>query len=181
MNKAIFLDRDDTLIKNIPYLGDPQKVELLPHVDTALAKLQKAGFFLIMISNQSAVGRGLITEQQSKAVNREIMRQLGIQFDGVYLCFDHPHYPKEHCRKPSAKMILQAQKEHEIDLSRSFFIGDKAIDMQAGKKAGCRTILIAHPHKDDEERKAQHLADLISNDYMHIADWILTQAETLDY
>ncbi len=175
MNKAVFFDRDDTLIKNIPYLGDPSKVTLLPGAHTAVSKLKKAGFLLVMITNQSGVGRGLISREQVKAVNDEVMRKIGIEFDAVYICFDHPDTPKENCRKPSPKMVLQAQKELHIDPSASFFIGDTYHDIVAGNRAGCRTILLEHSHNKIESRKAESLANLISNDLAEIAGWILSQ------
>ncbi|MBN2411053.1 HAD family hydrolase [candidate division KSB1 bacterium] len=175
MISAVFFDRDNTLVKNVPYNGDPDKVELLPHVREALDQLQKYGFSLFLVTNQSGVGRGLITREQVKAVNDEMIRQLGKPyFKDIYMCFDDPARPLTNCRKPSPHMILQAGKDHKLDLSQSFFIGDKLADIRAGHNAGCKSVLFIYQQQLDELTKIKQEADFASNDLLEIADWICT-------
>lgn len=168
-NKAVLFDRDDTLIANIPYNGDPEKVTLLPDAKKVCHKLAEAGYLLILVTNQSAVGRGLISEDQVRQVNRKVEQQLEISFDGIYCCFDDPHNPVHRCRKPSPVMIQHAARDHHLDLGSCFFIGDKESDIQAGHRAGCRTALLVHPHSPPPSR----LADYTSSSLYEICLWIL--------
>jgi D-glycero-D-manno-heptose 1,7-bisphosphate phosphatase len=168
-NKAVLFDRDDTLIVNIPYNGDPQKVKLLPDAKKACHALAQAGYLLILVTNQSAVGRGLISADQVRQVNSKVEQQLDISFDGIYCCFDAPNNPVQGCRKPSPVMIQQAAQDHDIDLGSSIFIGDKESDIQAGHRAGCRTALITHPHSPPPSP----LADYVSSSLWEICLWIL--------
>lgn len=142
--RAVFFDRDGTLIYDAGYLKDPQQVRLLPGVGRALATLKEHGFLLVLVSNQSGIGRGLVTVEQAEQVHSQVVSDLaeyGIQLDAVFYC---PHAPEEQCscRKPSPGMLLRAAGELDLDLARSFMIGDKASDIEAGKRAGCRTILL---------------------------------------
>ena len=142
--RAVFLDRDGTVMYDVGYPRDPQQVRLLPGVGEALAKLRKRGFSLVLVSNQSGVGRGMVTVKQAEQVHRQAISSLaeyGVQFDAAYYC---PHAPEEQCgcRKPSPEMLLLAAKELDLDLARSFMVGDKPSDIEAGKRAGCRTILL---------------------------------------
>jgi len=176
MNKAVFLDRDDTLIKNIPYLGDPNLVQLLPHVKEALSLLKDAGFRLFIITNQSGVGRGLLTKEQVRAVNERVLQLLGKDLiDDIYCCFDDPNDPAEGCRKPSPKLIFHARNEHNINLSSSYFIGDRLADIQAGKNAGCKTVLVLSGLHRHEISEARALADYVATDLWKAANWICIQ------
>lgn len=147
--RAVFLDRDGTLNEDPGYLGDADKVVLLPGVVEALNILKnRYNFLLIVISNQSGIARGLITESQVEAVNQKISDLLavqGITIDAFYYCPSHPDFSSEEdsrCRKPSPLMILQAAEEYNIDISKSFMIGDSVSDIQAGINAGVRAILV---------------------------------------
>lgn len=149
MNKAIFLDRDGTLNEDPGYLGDPEQVVLLPTVGEALSILKnQLNFLLIVISNQSGVARGLISEDDVISVNQrinELLESFNTKIDKFYYCLTHPEFNNEEecvCRKPSPHMIFQAAKEFNIDLSKSFLIGDNVTDIEAGFNAGCRTILV---------------------------------------
>jgi D-glycero-D-manno-heptose 1,7-bisphosphate phosphatase len=167
---AVFFDRDDTLIVNIPYLGDPTKVRLMPGAREAVERLHQAGFLLFIASNQSGVGRGLITQEQVEAVNDEMFRQLGAnRFCGVYNCYFSPDQPGgEDGRKPSPAMLLQAAAEHPVDLSRSFMLGDRESDVGAGHNAGCKSILV---HPSGEIPPTQ--ADLACRNLDEAVAWIL--------
>ena len=139
---AVFLDRDGTIMRDVDYCGDPQRVEIFDGVPTALRRLKAAGFKIIIITNQSGIGRGYFSEHDYRAVEAEVARQIGPELiDATYMC---PHPPESGCacRKPAPGMILDAARDHGIDLKRSFMIGDKNIDAQCGRNAGVRSILV---------------------------------------
>ncbi|KKL58604.1 hypothetical protein LCGC14_2223690, partial [marine sediment metagenome] len=149
--KCVFLDRDNTIIEDPGYLTDPAAVKLLPGVDLALKSLAQAGFKLVMVTNQSAIARGLLTEEGLERVHDEMTRQLadrGTGLDAIYYCPYHPNgaipkFSKESdLRKPNPGMILKAANEHDIDLSQSWMVGNSYRDITAGLRAGCKTILI---------------------------------------
>jgi D,D-heptose 1,7-bisphosphate phosphatase len=149
MNKAVFLDRDGTLNEDPGYLGDPKKLKLFSDTAQTLALLKNDyKFLLIVISNQSGVARGLISNSDVDAVNTELNNQLSVfnvKIDAFYYCPFHPDFSDEDdctCRKPSPKMILEASKDFNIELSSSYFIGDTVADIYAGKNAGVKTILV---------------------------------------
>ena len=139
---AVFVDRDGTIMKDADYCSDPKQVQIFPGVPEALGRLKAAGFKLIIITNQSGIGRGLITMEQYRAVEEKVLRELGSDLiEATYFC---PDVPGQHssCRKPAPGMILQASREYQIDRSRSFFIGDKEIDAECGRNADVRTIRV---------------------------------------
>lgn len=155
MQPAVFLDRDGTLIEDVPYIGDPALVRLLPGVAEGLIRLQHAGFACVMVSNQSAVGRGMITLEQLHSVQAEMTRQLaeaGATLDGVYWCTHAPQFRDRITieyvdRKPGPGMLLQAARDLKLDLARSWIVGDQGSDMLAGRNAGCRGgVLIRSPN-----------------------------------
>jgi D-glycero-D-manno-heptose 1,7-bisphosphate phosphatase len=140
--RAVFFDRDGTLMEDAHYLGDPEKVRVFPGVPEALAELSRAGFGVFVVSNQSGIGRGLITLEQYHAVQAEFLRQIGPGLiDASYYCPDAPG-TESACRKPAPGMLLRAAAEHGIDLAQSFMVGDKAADVECGQRAGTRTILV---------------------------------------
>jgi phosphoheptose isomerase len=140
--RAIFCDRDGTLIPDAGYPSSPDQIELLPGAAAALATLKRRGFLLVVVSNQSGVGRGLISHAQFQAVHQrfaELFLQHGVALDGAYYCL---HAPDEDCacRKPKAGLLERAIRELGIDARRSYFVGDKASDMEAGRQVGCTTV-----------------------------------------
>jgi len=164
MIKAVFFDRDDTLIRDVPYNGDPDSVVLLPGARAACRALKSLAFQLFIISNQSGVGRSLISKEQVQAVNQRTLDLLGGSlFTDVYCCFDLPEILGETCRKPSPLMLFQAAKEHNIDLEKSILIGDKLSDVKAGKSAGCFTIYLNTRDDSDSLAAAQGEADCVAN------------------
>jgi D-glycero-D-manno-heptose 1,7-bisphosphate phosphatase len=172
MGAAVFLDRDGTVIVDRHYLSDPDGVALVPDVAAALRRLHEAGFLLVFISNQSGIGRGLVTPEQSHAVHRRTLDMLaaeGIPIAGSYLC---PHAPWDQCRcrKPSPFLLQQAGEEHGIDFSRSFMVGDKKSDVDVGRAAGCRTVLYAAEENADNVGATP---DYRSAAWPDIAEWIL--------
>lgn len=139
---AVFLDRDGTLIEDVDYCGNREHVRVFPGATEALRRLKEAGYKLIIITNQSGIGRGYFNEHEYAAVEAEVSRQLGDGLiEATYYC---PHLPSDRCkcRKPSPEMVVRAADEHGLDLSRSFFVGDKASDIGCGQKAGVKTILV---------------------------------------
>ena len=173
--QAVFFDRDNTIIFDVPYSGDPSKVELVPHIKDALTLLQENGFELFIISNQSGVGRGLITEEQVHAVNDKVQSLLGIQLTAIYNCFDAPDNPVQKCRKPFPKMILQACKDYPINPKKSFMVGDKKSDILAGISAGCKTALYSLKSKQSDINDVENIVDFISDDILTIANWMCRQ------
>jgi D,D-heptose 1,7-bisphosphate phosphatase len=146
---AVFLDRDGTLNDDPGYLGNPDKVKLFPDTGKALSILKnKLNFRLIVISNQSGIERKLITKENVEAVNKRINELLAdhdVRIDAFYYCPFHPEFnTKEECacRKPSPKMVLEAAEDFNIELSKSYFIGDAVSDIECGINAGTRTILV---------------------------------------
>ncbi len=151
MNRAIFLDKDGTLIEDVPYNVDPALIRLYPDVPEALRRFRAAGYRLIVISNQAGVARGYFEEEALVGVRETLYRLLaaeGVPLDGFYYC---PHHPGGvvaayavacECRKPGPGMILRAAREHGVDLAGSWMVGDILNDVEAGNRAGCRTVLI---------------------------------------
>ncbi|BAU11083.1 hydrolase, HAD-superfamily, subfamily IIIA [Leptolyngbya sp. NIES-3755] len=156
MVPAVFLDKDGTLIPDIPYNVEPSKITLADFAEVALGKLHDRGFKLIVVSNQSGVARGYFPESALIGVEQRLQELLSpIRLDGFYYCPHHPQgkiveYRIEcECRKPKAGMLLKAAKEHGIDLTRSWMIGDILNDVEAGRKAGCRSILIENGNETE--------------------------------
>src|SRR6266436_5238169 len=170
---AVFIDRDGTIMQDADYCLDPKQVKILAGVPKALRLLKSKGFKLIIITNQSGIGRGLFSVDQYRAVEREVLRQLGDGLiDATYFC---PDVPGQHssCRKPAPGMILQAKREHGIDLCRSFFICDKEIDVECGRNAGVRTIRVQTGFHNDTARST---ADWVAEDLPAAAEIILNTA-----
>ena len=151
-DKAIFLDRDGTLIEDPGYLSHPEQVNLLDGAAEALVELRAMGYKLIIVSNQSAVARGILTEQDLDEIHdrlRQLLTEKGAYLDQIYYCPYHPDgvvpkYRKESdWRKPNPGMLLAAADQMNIDLSQSWSIGDSSRDVEAGLRAGCKTILIS--------------------------------------
>ena len=172
---SVFLDRDDTLIENIPYLGDPSKVRLMSGVAEACQKLCKAGLPLFVVSNQSGVGRGLITKEQVQAVNLKMESLLGaaVTISGYYHCYAAPGDPYDERRKPSPAMLQEAAREHGLDLSRSTMVGNRLSDLQAGQQAGCLTVLLDLRVPAEEKAEAARLATFVAKDWNSAVEFIL--------
>ncbi|MCE0483938.1 MAG: HAD-IIIA family hydrolase [Methylacidiphilales bacterium] len=179
--RAVFFDRDDTLMVNVPYLGDPTLVEVFPEAAEAMFTLRQAGFWLFVVSNQSGVGRGLITRSQVFTVNAEMKRQLdGDYIHAFYHSFAAPDDPYASDRKPSPELVFKAAEINNLDLAESFFIGDRLADIECGINAGCRTVLVLHEKSsrrdsaDEEDLIAREKAHFICATLTEAAQWILT-------
>lgn len=179
---AVFLDRDGTIIAEGDFLADPAKVRLLPGSAEGIRALRERGFLAVIVSNQSGVGRGMFTEADVVAVNREMERQLadkGAALDGIYYCtaapagsdplvIEHPD------RKPAPGMLFKAAGDLGIDLGRSWMIGDSARDLLAGENAGCRGSIRVRTGKGRNEREEPTYARFPEvADLAAAAAWIL--------
>lgn len=141
LRPALFIDRDGTLIEEVDHCHNPDHVRIYPGAIEELVRARALGWVNIIITNQSGIGRGYFTVEQFYSVQEELYRQLGYTIDAAYMCSDLPNTQSLR-RKPAPGMILEAASEHGIDLSRSFMIGDKQIDIECGFNAGVRTILV---------------------------------------
>lgn len=170
--KAVFLDRDGTLNVNTGYVGDPENVVLVPHAAEGARLLADAGFALVVVSNQSGIARGYFSEADADAADRRLRESLaarGVHLAAMYRC---PHWPDDErppgtplcdCRKPKPGMLLRAAAELQLDLSQSWVVGDRLLDMQAGRAAGCRCVVVRgvpphHPAEDFSSVRPEHQA-----------------------
>lgn len=140
MKKAVFLDRDGTIMSDPGYISDPGKVEIFEHYAESLKALRDAGYLLIIVTNQSGIGRGYFTHKDLEKVNMRmcaLFEGKGVFFDGIYAC-PHVDENKCTCRKPQPGLLFRAAREHDIDISVSYMIGNSRSDVMAGVAAGCR-------------------------------------------
>jgi D-glycero-D-manno-heptose 1,7-bisphosphate phosphatase len=167
---AVFLDRDGTIMRDVDYCGDPAQVEVFPGAAEALRRLKANGYKLIIVTNQSGIARGYFSDNDYRAVEREFLRQLGEGLiDATYCCPDLPETNSAR-RKPAPGMIFEAQRDHRLDLARSYVVGDKRSDIACGRNAGVRTILVQTGYG---LREGDCGADWIVRDLGHAAETIL--------
>ncbi len=143
-DRAVFLDRDGTLIEHVPYLSRPEEIRLLEGTVPALRLLSREGYRLFVVSNQSGLARGYFTKEdlaEVEAALDAVFTSCGIRIESMRYC---PHHPKDECpcRKPAPGLILDLAAQYGIDLQRSWMVGDQQSDVGAGKRAGCRAILV---------------------------------------
>ncbi|HUU85275.1 MAG TPA: HAD-IIIA family hydrolase [Phycisphaerae bacterium] len=184
---AVFFDRDNTLIEDPGYISQPDQVRLFDGAAEAIARLSRAGYWVVVVSNQSGIARGLFTEQDLAAVNQrlqELLNDRGASLDAIYSCpyLDGPeatvpaYRRASDLRKPEPGMLLRAADDLRIDLDRSWMIGNSARDIEAGRRAGCRTVLLERGGPDDTGRQARptHVAGSLKE----AADIVLHQDAT---
>ncbi len=179
MARAVFLDRDGVLNRavvrdGLPY--PPQNMialEIIPDAVLALNRLRDAGFRLIVVTNQPDVARGTQTREQVEAIHQALQAQLSLTTEDFRVCY-HDNADNCSCRKPKPGMLLDAATDFELDLATSFMIGDRWRDIEAGKRAGCKTIFIDYHYA--ELNRSQ--PDAIVNSLMDAVDWILRQIGT---
>jgi D-glycero-D-manno-heptose 1,7-bisphosphate phosphatase len=171
LTPAIFLDRDGTLMEDTGYVASPDDVRIYPGTAEALAALKARGFHTVIVTNQSGIARGYFTEADYHAVHARLMELLGPGLiDAVYFCADHPDANSPR-RKPEPGMLLEAAHDLALDLARSWMIGDRAGDLEAGRRAGCRTILVRTGEGTTTDTT---LADHVAPDFAQAAAHILT-------
>jgi D-glycero-D-manno-heptose 1,7-bisphosphate phosphatase len=171
---AVFFDRDGTLIGDVHYCKDPALVRAAPGAIECLRRVRAAGFRTVIITNQSGIGRGIISAAEYAAVHARTLEVLGAELiDATYFCPDAPDHASSH-RKPEPGMVLDAARDLHLDLSRSWFVGDKAVDIECGRRAGTRTVLVL---TGQGTRSDGALADSIANDLAGAVDFILKHAD----
>lgn len=177
---AVFLDRDGTLIEERHYLSRPEQVALLPGAGAALRQLRDAGYKLFLVTNQSGVGRGYFTLADVEAVHgrlRELLAPAGVWFERIYIAPERPDQPSRY-RKPSPQALLDARDEFDLDLARSFMIGDKDLDLDCGWNAGVRQSLLVRTGYGHEQERSGGPAvarAVVVPDLPAAAAWILGQ------
>ncbi len=180
MNRAIFLDRDGTIIEDKNYLRRPEEVVVLPGAAAALRRLQDAGFKLFIVSNQSGVGRGYYTLEDVERVNQHLLSGLGregVRFTRIYFAPEAPEAPSRG-RKPSPQFLFDARGEFGVELGRSYMIGDKLTDLECGWNAGVKkSILVRTGYGARLERESADKLEcaVVVDDLAAAVEWILTQ------
>lgn len=182
LNAAVFLDKDGTLLHDVPYNVDPRQVLLRPEAGPALARLQAAGFALVLISNQPGIAFGHFPESALGAVWDELDRQLagyGVSLTAIYYCPHHPegsdprHAIACTCRKPQPGLLHQAAADHDIDLARSWMVGDILDDVEAGHAAGCRSVFLDVGSETEWRVGPGRQPDLVAVEFGEVAAEIL--------
>lgn len=186
-SKAIFLDKDGTLVEDIPYNVDPELIRPTEGALEALQLLDSAGYQLIVVSNQSGVARGLFPEDALLPVERKlraIFAEAGVSLVDFYYC---PHHPQGSvpeytidctCRKPKPGMLVQAAREHHVDLAASWMVGDILNDVEAGNAAGCQTVLMDNGHESEWILTPERSPDIVVKDLFEAARAV-TETEPL--
>jgi len=184
---AIFLDRDGVICREVSYLRSIRHLRLLPRAARSVRRLNQAGVSVILATNQSVVARKGLSPARLEEIHEELARRLakaGAHLDAIYIC---PHHPTDGagkyrrvcaCRKPKPGMLLRAAKEHGIRLSQSVMIGDKLSDLEAGRRAGCATVLVlsGQGRETCRQMKAMKLAgmaDVVCTTFPRAVDWCL--------
>jgi D-glycero-D-manno-heptose 1,7-bisphosphate phosphatase len=177
--RAVFLDRDGTIIVEKQYLSRPENVAVFSGAGLALRRLVDAGFLLMMVSNQSGVGRGYFTMEDVAAVNGrvcEILAANGVEFEKIYIAPEAPDKPSRG-RKPSPQFLFDARDEFGLDLGASYMIGDKLIDLECGWNAGVKkSILVRTGYGKQTEATGEAGAAVVVDDVPAAVDWILKNA-----
>lgn len=175
--RAVFLDRDGVLNRRrLTLVRTPAQLVLLPGIAEAGARLKRAGFALVMATNQEFVGMGYVARpdhDRIMAIVTDAFAAAGAPFDGVYACL-HPKHVRCHDRKPRPGMLTDAARDLGLDLSRSYMVGDNAKDVLAGRAAGCRTVLV-DPRLRTRLQRAHRRADHVCRDLPEAAEWILSR------
>ncbi len=184
MVEAVFLDRDGTLIKEVQYLSIPEQIQLLPRAAAAVRRLNQMRIKTYLVTNQSAIARGLITEFDLLVIHArlvQILKQEQAFLDGLYYC---PHYPGGkiaqyaincNCRKPAPGLLQKAAREHQHNLGNCFMVGDRLSDIGAGNHAGCHTALIQTGYGKREVQNLSHppfVPDVVVRDLYHLTQII---------
>lgn len=174
MNKAVFLDRDGVINVDYGYVHEIEHFKFIPGAKKALRKLSATDYKVIVITDQSGIGRGYYTEEDAKKVNNYMINELskeGATVSGIYYC---PHAPEANCRcrKPKIFLLQKAKRDFNIDLSKSYFIGDKTKDIQTGINAGCKTIIVM-TGKAGADKEFDSQPDFTARDLLDAVDYII--------
>lgn len=175
MNRAIFIDKDGTLIKDVAYNVNPARIDFEEYAFESLYLLQQKGYYLIIVSNQPGIALGYFKEEELKGVEEKIKNSLlknKVSLNGFYYC---PHSPRDNCncRKPRPGLLFKAAKDMEIDLSKSWMIGDILNDVEAGIMSGCKTILVDNGNETEWTSNQQRIPHFIANNLKEAAEIIM--------
>lgn len=169
---AVFADRDGTLIDEVNFLHRVEDLSVFPFTSRAIESLKKEGFKLIVITNQSGIGRGLFTVDDMNAIHRQMQIELDDAIDAFFFC---PHLPSDNCvcRKPRTGMIDQAAREFDIDIENSWMVGDKKIDVECGVNAGVKTALVATGYGQTAKGELSSPSNIFAADFFDAAEQII--------
>lgn len=173
--KAVFVDRDDTINRDVPYCRRPEDFKLLLTVGAGIALLNREGFKVVVITNQSGIGRGYFTEEALAKIHEKMAADLadcGAHIDAVYYC---PHHPDENCecRKPKPKLALQAIKDLKIDPGQSFVIGDRLMDVELARNIGSKSVMVPSAPGKKELQDCGVSPDYVCPDFESAVRWII--------
>lgn len=173
---AAFIDRDGTLIEEVNFLSRVEDLRVFPYTAEALRMLKERGFYIVVLTNQSGIGRGIYTEGDMHSIHEAMQQELEGAIDAFYFC---PHLPDAgcECRKPGLGMIRKAQNEFSIDLSLSWMIGDKKLDVETGKKAGVGSALVLTGYGRNHQHELGDLPDVIAEDLLGAVTQIVSFAQ----
>jgi histidinol-phosphate phosphatase family protein len=182
LRPALFLDRDGTINVDKVYINHPDLLELIPGAAEAIRKAKESGYFIVVVSNQSGIARGIIEEWMLPKIHARLdellLEACGEKIDLYQIC-EHAPWDECECRKPKAKLVQDAAKDHSLDIPHSYFIGDKMTDVEAGLNAGCRGNILLRTGKGAKEEKIfsdkGHLPDLVAEDLLEAVNWILAK------
>ena len=179
LRSAVFLDRDGTINEDPGYLNDPDQIILLPGAGEGLFLLAQKGYFLVVVTNQSGVARGLVKEEMLPLIHRRLNQELsrfGAKIDHFSICVHHPDENCE-CRKPKSKLLMDAAEKFGIDLANSYFVGDKGSDLAAGRAAGCKGVALVRTGYGAEMEKKLKSGDanFVGSTLKEVAVWILAK------
>ena len=170
---GVFLDRDGTINEEMHYLRKHEQLELLPGAAQAIGRLNRLGLKVVVVTNQSGVARGFLTEEELDLIHqrlREMLVEHDAHLDGIYYCPEMPDTGSA-CRKPEVGMMEQAAEDLDIDLKRSYVVGDMTIDMEMGRRAGSKTILVLTGYGEEARDKGVQ-ANFIARDLAEAVRWI---------
>jgi D-glycero-D-manno-heptose 1,7-bisphosphate phosphatase len=191
MHRAVFLDRDGTINEEVGYLRDLENLRLISGAGAAIKRFNEAGLKVVLVTNQSGVARGYFPESLVHDAHErldQMLRKEGARIDAVYYCPHHPTEGKSHytmmcdCRKPGTGLIDQAARDLDIDVKRSYVVGDKWSDVELGQRAGAHSILVQSGFAPDDpgnvKNSQMNEPDFIANTILEAADWIISQLKT---
>jgi histidinol-phosphate phosphatase family protein len=176
MEKVVFLDRDGTINKDSPdHIKAWDEFHFFPNSKEGIKLLNDNGFRIIIITNQSVIARGMVTREELDIIHNKLLDELkeyGCKIQGIYYC---PHHPDDgcNCRKPNPGLLLKAAEENDIDTSKCYMVGDRMMDVEAGKKVKCKTILISSGLGINEINKINKKPDYIAEDLLDASKWIV--------
>jgi D-glycero-D-manno-heptose 1,7-bisphosphate phosphatase len=176
---AVFIDRDGTIIRDADYLANVSELDVFDFSGKALELLRDKGYLIIVLSNQSGVGRGLFSTETVHEINNALNERLGGLVDAFYFC---PHAPDEacECRKPATGLVQQALEDIKIDIPNSWMVGDKVSDIELGFNAGIATALVLTGYGESDLPKLSRMPDLVASDLLNIARDICLRCEVGD-